>query len=409
VNLSGSKIVKIAIVTQAYYPSYGGVTEHVKHTSQELERRGHEVAIITSYQGAWPDRNGKVIRIGRNLVVPFNGARVNIAAGFGISKKLRESFRGLRPDIVQVHCPLTPTIPLMAVKHAPCPVVGTFHSTCSSDVPYRLFKKPLLRYFNRLSGRIAVSPCARDFVSGVFPGDYDVIPNGVDTERFSPSSKRLGKFSDGRFNILFVGRLDPRKGIAYLLKACERLLGLIGPRFRLIIIGRGPHAGLINRFTSALGDCLVYEGNVHPELLPQYYQSADVFCSPATGNESFGIVLLEAMASATPLVVTDIPGYRGVVSPAQDAVLARPRDAGSLTNALLTLYEDEPFRRSLGQIGRKKAVEHSWPNIVDQLEAYFTSVLSESSSGAARTGGVLRARDLQREDEQTASVSSTSH
>jgi len=381
--------LNIVIVTQSYYPTYGGVSEHVHHTAAALRRRGNQVSIITSNQGKWPDSDEKVVRIGRNITVPFNGARVNLTVGPGISRKLTRAIQHLQPDLVQVHCPLTPTLPLMAIKHSVQPVVGTFHSTSSSDTPYRLFRKPLLKYVNRLSGRIAVSRSAERFVSRVFPGRYEIIPNGVDTDRFDPAARPLEKFSDGAFNVLYVGRLDPRKGIIYLLEAFAAFARLVSGRTRLIVVGGGPHERIVKRFAETLGPRLAQEGLVHPNLLPRYYASADVVCSPAVGNESFGIVLLEAMASGRPLIATDIPGYRTVVEPGIDSMLVTPRDPGGIVNALLALYEDEELRRSLGRRGRDKSLRYSWSRVAARLEGYFREVLSGKPSEMSAAPGKI--------------------
>jgi len=259
--------------------------------------------------------------------------------------------------------------------------VGTFHA-CHGQPGYD-FAKPfgrwmLKRWFRKLDGKIAVSKPAMEFVHGYFPGYYNIIPNGVDIDHFSPDVSPIDEFVDDKLNILFVGRLEKRKGVKYLLEAFRQVKQEI-PNSRLIIVGPGTrlrHKYEKYVMRSGLKD-VVFTGLVPYEELPRYYKTADVFCAPATGRESFGIILLEAMAVGKPIVASNIEGYANVVSHGVDGLLVPPADKGSLAQALISLLTDGSLRQEMGVKGRAKALEHSWEQIAKKVLNYYGRVLSE--------------------------------
>ena len=374
--------LRIAIVTQAYRPAVGGVTEHVDATARELRGRGHHVAVITSnFSAAGSDAEGDrdgdddgaphVIRIGRNLVVPFNGAENNLTIGLGLARQRREVLEGGAYDVAHVHCPLSPTLPLLTLRHATMPVVGTFHTASSSDLPFRMLRRPLRAFYDRMKRVVAVSEAARQDVTRHFPGPVAVVPNGVDLARFRPGLRRLERYDDGTPNILFVGRFDPRKGLPDLMDACARL-AREGLPFRLILAGDGGLRRTLERMaTGVLRGRVHFEGRVRHDRLPRYYATADVFCSPALGGESFGLVLLEAMAAGAPVVATDIPGYRCVVTQGVDGLLLPPRDPAALAAALRTLLLDPERRAALSAGGVATASRYGWDRIARDLEVVY--------------------------------------
>ncbi len=371
--------MRIGIVSQSYYPRYGGVTEHVHHTAVELRRRGHDVTIITSRfrQGEAMHAPG-VVRIGYNILVPFNGAFVDLAVGIRLKSQLRSIMREYDFDLLHTHAPLVPTLPLLAIRAAECPQVGTFHTTGTPSRVFDWLKGFFQPVVARLDGRIAVSNTARDFAARYFPGEYHVIPNGVDVERFHPSVAPFERWRDrDRVNLLFVGRLDPRKGVRLLLDAMPEVVALTRGRARLLIVG---DSFLRPRYEAtvpaALRDHVVFLGHVPSVELPRWYATSDVFVSPATGNESFGIVLLEAMASGRTVLASDIPGYRSVVVPEQNGVMFPAGDPRALARALARLVDDPERRVVLGARGRARALEFAWPRITDRIEAVYRDALA---------------------------------
>ncbi|HEX2173467.1 MAG TPA: glycosyltransferase family 4 protein, partial [Dehalococcoidia bacterium] len=244
------------------------------------------------------------------------------------------------------------------------------------------YGRPILkRWFRRLHGKIAVSRPAMEFVSQYFPGYYNIIPNGIDYQRFSRPRARMPQFDDGKLNILFVGRLEKRKGLAHLLRAYSRAKPRL-PNSRLIIVGpvsqkqRGYQAWID---ATRLAD-VHWTGFVSDDELPRYYQTADIFCSPATGQESFGIVLLEAMATGTSVLATRIPGYAGVVTDGLDGTLVPPKDDRALAEALFRLAADRNYRESLAARGHLTAAKYDWPLIAKQVLDYYERLRSESGS-----------------------------
>jgi phosphatidyl-myo-inositol alpha-mannosyltransferase len=371
--------VKIGIVSQSYYPRYGGVTEHVHHTATELRRRGHEVVIITSHFRRGESTNGDgVVRIGHNLLIPFNGAFVDLAVGLRLEHQLRRLLRAADFDVLHTHAPLVPTLPLLAIKAATCAQVGTFHTTGGPSRLLELLKGYLGPVVEKLDARIAVSSTARDFAANYFPGEYVIVPNGVDVDRFHPALAPFEEFRDpGRVNLLFVGRLDPRKGVQLLIDAMPEVVERTQRRARLLIVGDSYLRGQFERSVPASArDAVRFLGHVPSADLPRWYATGDVFVSPASGNESFGIVLLEAMACGRPVVASDIPGYRSVVIPDVNGVVFPPGDRAALAAALAALANDPERRRALATRGRARALEFTWPRVTDRIEAIYRDVVA---------------------------------
>jgi phosphatidylinositol alpha-mannosyltransferase len=374
--------VKIGIVTHSYYPRPGGVTEVAHFSAKELRRLGHDVTIITTRcDGLERDEPG-VVRIGRNVLVPVNGAWVNMTVGARLRGALRRIFERERFDVIHTHCPLVPTLPLLTLETVPDgqKVVGTFHAAAESNLFYALFRKYLDKRARRLDRRIAVSEASRAFANTYFPGDYEIVPNGIDCARFRPDVAPFPQYRDGRINVLFVGRMDPRKGVPYLCKAMPLAAKELEGNVRFMIVGeKGLRAGLCPRPADLRGATIEWIGRVSPEDLPRYYATADIFCSPATGRESFGIVLLEAMASGVAIAASDIPGYRTIVNPGREGILVPPRDPAALARAIVSLARDEGMRRRLGEAGRKQALRYDWPVVARRLESVYRIALGEES------------------------------
>ena len=366
--------MKIGIVSQSYYPRYGGVTEHVHALAAELRKRGHEVTIITSFfrRGEKGFRDG-VLRIGWNILVPFNRAFVDFTIGFSLKRRLKNAIRDLDLDIVHVHCPMAPTLPIFAVQVSDRPTVGTFHSTGGRTAIQDLFKPMVVGVMERLDARIAVSSTAQTTAEIYHPGPYHVIPNGVDVERFHPLVAPFPEWRDPAFtNILFVGRLDPRKGVQDLVAAMPEVVQRTDGRARLLVVGDSYlRPQIMAGVPNAVREHVHFLGHVPSEDLPRWYATGDIFCSPATGNESFGIVLVEAMAAGKAVVCSDIPGYRTVVTPGKDAAVFPPGDVSALARTLSQLVEDPDRRGRIAENGRQRALEFAWPTVVDRIEKVY--------------------------------------
>lgn len=376
--------MRIGIVTQSYYPRFGGVTEHVHATATELVRRGHDVRVITARFNGERDAGLSVERIGRNVLIPYNRAYVDYTVGWNLKGQLKALFRKHAFDLIHTHCPAAPSLPLLAVAVAECPQVGTFHMTGRNRLQ-EIFRGPLTRRMTRLDARIAVSATAEECAEHYFGGTYRVIPNGVDVDRFHPDNDPFEQWqSPDRVNIVFVGRLDPRKGVDHLIDAVPQVIERTRGRARFLIVG---DSYLRNKLEGAvradMRQHVTFVGAVPAEDLPRWYATADIFVSPATGNESFGIVLLEAMAAGRPVVCSDIPGYRSAVIPDYNGVLHAPGDVDALADALCGLVEDDDHRTTLSINGRKRALEFAWPRVTDEIEAVYQSLITRPSAESA--------------------------
>ncbi len=364
--------MRIAIVSQPYYPQAGGVSEHAHHTAVELRKLGHEVDVITSrFRGHETDGDG-VYRLGRNVLVPHLGAFSNVNADLGVRRDLDRLFRRNGYDIVHVHEPLSPTLPLAAI--ATCPedaaLVGTFHASASRGIAYRVFRRLLRPYAERLDARIAVSHAARRFVSRYIDGDYAIIPNGVDPARFHPKVAPLAGLESDRPTILFVGRFYPRKGFHVLLGALPRVAELV-PDVRLLVVGDGPLRPWYRAQAKRAPCDVTFLGELSPAEIPSAYRTADVFVAPSTGQESFGIIHLEAMASGCPIVASDIEGYREILDPGREALLFPNGDTEALAASIVRVLTSVRLAREMALAGRMKAERYSWSRVVRELDAVF--------------------------------------
>jgi phosphatidylinositol alpha-mannosyltransferase len=277
---------------------------------------------------------------------------------------------------VHIHEPLVPSVSTSALRAGAHPLVGTFHAAGSTSVMYSLGRTLFGRATRRLDRRIAVSEAAREMASKYLPGDYEIVPNGVDLARFRPLAPGAATTTDS-LEVLFVGRNEKRKGLQVLLDAF-RHVGEDVPGCRLKLIG----SGLIDedvkgRLPSGLRDSVEVLGFVSNEELPGHYAAADVFCAPALGGESFGIVLLEAMASGTPVVASDIPGYASVVEQAGAGALFARGDAGDLAGRLIALLSDAGLREDMRSSGLEGVRQFSWENLAGRLEEVYASLTSE--------------------------------
>ncbi len=376
------RAVKIALVSPYDFAYPGGVCIHISCLEQQFTRMGHEVKVIAPASKAISGFGDRFIPIGRPRPIPTgSGTIARLTLSVRLSSRIKEVLEREKFDIIHLHEPLMPMLCTTVLRLSNTAVVGTFHAT-DGRPGYNLgrpFSKFFLkRWFRKLDGKIAVSKSAMEFAHGHFPGYYNIIPNGVDLEHFSPDVAPIEEFKDGKLNILFVGRMEKRKGLNYLLDAFARVKQEI-PNSRLIAVGPGTR--LRRKYEKRVAkkklQDVVFVGFASYEDLPRYYQTADIFCAPATGAESFGIVLLEAMAMAKPIVASNIEGYAGVISDGVDGVLVPPRDSQSLAQALISLLGDGPRRREMGAQGRAKALKFGWDSIAGTILDYYHRVLGE--------------------------------
>jgi phosphatidylinositol alpha-mannosyltransferase len=373
--------VKIGLVSPYDWSYPGGVQDHITHLASELRARGHTVRILTPATGVRARHvEYGLYRLGWAAPVRVNGSVARIAIAPDLKGRIRNLLEREQFDVLHLHEPFASAISLTILHLAGVSnalYVGTFHAcarrglTSTSEWAYASAKPFLGRYFRRLDGRIAVSRPAYEYVSHFFPGQYRIIPNGVDVERFRPGIAPLARYADGKLNVLYMGRIEQRKGAKYLLRAIP-IIRQHYPDTRFIIAGEGPLRPAFEKFVAQSGwRDVIFTGRVPADELPALYSSADVFVAPNTGGESQGVVLLEALASGRPVVASDIPGFRSVIRDEREGMLTKPGKHEDLAWAICHLLGNEPERRRLAVAGRERALAFSWSSVADDVEEYY--------------------------------------
>jgi phosphatidylinositol alpha-mannosyltransferase len=370
--------LKVGIVSPYAYPRPGGANSYIRESYSELRRLGHDVRIITAPWGDDPPAQD-VIQIGQAIAVPYNGAIGRITLSLRLEWLVSRMLERERFDIIHHHEPLVPFLSMQILDSARSPQVATFHAFGGFSFSYWAGRPIGNRYMNKLDARIAVSSAARHFISTYFPGDYRIIPNGVDLDRFA-DAEPLDHLRDGTLNILFVGRFEERKGLIHLIKAYHRLRKRHVDA-RLLIIGSGPKAREYRRYVGLrqVRD-VEFLGRVRDDAKARYFASADIFVAPATGQESFGIVLLEAMAAGVPIVASDIHGYKQVVQRGVQGLLVEPKNHRALAAALYRLANDPELRHTMGEAGRARAPEYSWDRVTEQIVDFYHEVRARAAA-----------------------------
>jgi phosphatidylinositol alpha-mannosyltransferase len=378
--------MKIGLVTPYIYPLPGGVNAHVQELYENLVVRGHDVRIISSTHGPQKSSEGDIIRLGYGWSVPTNGSVGTLTVSHRYGQLVQEMLDRERFDLLHFHEPFVPFLSLELLRFSNSVNVATFHAYSGQSLSYEFGKRMLQRFARRLHGRIAVSAAAMHFIERYFPGDYKVIPNGVDLRDFRGVAP-FARWRDGTPNILYIGRFESRKGAMYLLKA-YRQLRRDGLDIRLLMVGAGPQEREIRRYIATRRlQGVELLGRVSDGDKIRALTTADVFVSPATGQESFGIVLLEAMAAGVPIVCSDIHGYKGVVRRGEQALLVPPKDSEALAGAIGSLIRDPDLRARMGASGRARAIQYGWPNITAKVEEYYGFVIRRLASQGALPRG----------------------
>jgi phosphatidylinositol alpha-mannosyltransferase len=379
--------MKIALVSPYDFSYPGGVVRHICNLESQLTRMGHVVKIIAPASKPVSGYGDRFIAIGKPRPIPTSGSIARITISFNLANQVKKVLEREKFDVVHLHEPLAPTLGFTVLRLSRSVNIGTFHAA-ESRPSYR-WTKPLMlsrlykKWFKKLDGRIAVSKPARDFINKHYPSTYEIIPNGVDVGNFSPAITPVPEFKDGKINILFLGRLEKRKGLEYLLKA----YALFKPDFkecRLIIVT--PSTKLRKKYEKQVADAaledVVFVGGVGEKEKARYYSTADIFCAPSTGHESQGVVLLEAMASGKPVVASNISGYASVITNGVDGLLIPPKQEVPLAQALAGLMRNEPLRRQIGEAGRVNAQAYSWEHVARKVMELYTRVLMTKKAKA---------------------------
>ena len=357
---------KIALVSPYDHAFHGGVADHINSLAAQFRRWGHTVKIIAPCKSADAIDDADFIPMGRAVPIPSGGSIARVSFSVWLKPQIRQMLEREAFDVVHFHEPFAGLISkdmLSLIDPAVSTAVGTFH-TYEGTRLYKIGAKRLaMPYFRMLQGRIAVSRPAYDFISRHFPGDYNIIPNGIQVDDFANARPFRHLKNDGMINLLFLSRLEKRKGLKYLLGAYSRLKW-DWPNLRLLVVGGGePDADSLRIISERNLKDVVFLGRVSDADKFRYYKTADIYCAPATGRESFGIVLLEAMAAGAPIVASGIEGYSSVVADGREGLLVPPKDDAALADAIARLLADAGLRRRLSAAGMMGVQEYRWERV----------------------------------------------
>lgn len=339
----------------------GGVQGQVLGLGRALRSLGHDVRVLAPCDGPPPDAG--VIPLGRSVPLAANGSVAPIAPDPACALRTMRALRDEDFDVVHLHEPLVPGPALTTLLVSDSPVVGTFHRAGASSA-YAAFRPIAKRLAGRLALRFAVSEDARSTAHDALGGTYELVFNGIEVDRFA----KADQIPVPPRSILFVGRHEPRKGLTGLLESLRHLPADVN----VLVAGDGPQTAELQERYAGEGR-IQWLGRIADDDKARYLRSVDVFCAPSTSGESFGVVLLEAMAASVPIVASDLPGYRNVARPDEHAVLVPPGDPEALARGLTRVLEDASLCRRLLDSGDARAEEFSMDRLavlyVDHYEA----------------------------------------
>jgi phosphatidylinositol alpha-mannosyltransferase len=365
--------VKVGIVCPYTWDVPGGVQAHVRDLAECLLEMGHEVSVLAPVDE--PDEGplpAYLVPAGRAVPVPYNGSVARLCFGPLSLTRTRRWLRKGRFDVLHLHEPTVPSLSMIALFAARGAMVATFHTATARSRALQVFGTTLQPGLEKITGRIAVSPAARRVVVEHLGHDAVLVPNGVYVDRFA-GAKPLQDLPAGP-RVVFLGRIDePRKGLAVLLEALPALVAAV-PDVQLLVAGPGDVDEVRDEIDPAYRDRVHLLGMVSELDKPRVYASGDVYVAPNTHGESFGIVLIEAMATGTPVVASDLPAFRRVLDDGDAGLLFPVGDADALAAAVASLLADPERRRHLAAAASRVVQAYDWHHVARQVvEVYETA------------------------------------
>ncbi|KZM74454.1 glycosyltransferase family 4 protein [Nocardia terpenica] len=363
--------MKIGMVCPYSFDVPGGVQSHVVELAQVLTERGHRVSVLApASEGT--DLPDFVVSAGKAVAIPYNGSVARLSFGPTAYTRIRRWITDNDFDVLHIHEPNAPSLSMLALKIAEGPIVATFHTSTTKSLVLSTFQGVLRPYHEKISGRIAVSELARRWQVEALGGDAVEIPNGVDVPAFA-HAPLLDGYPRAGGTVLFLGRYDePRKGMAVLLGALPTLVRR-HPDVQILIVGRGDEDRLRREAGEHAGH-LRFLGQVSDAEKASAMRSADVYCAPNIGGESFGIVLVEAMAAGTAVVAAELDAFRRVLRDGAAGVLVPVGDSARLAEALTGLLADPGRRESLVKAANQVVGEYDWPVVAEQILRVYETV-----------------------------------
>ncbi|ARE34255.1 MULTISPECIES: glycosyltransferase family 4 protein [Rhodococcus] len=363
--------MKIGMICPYSFDVPGGVQAHVVDLAEVLIERGHKVSVLapSSDDDELPDF---VVSAGKAVAIPYNGSVARLSFGPTANNRLRKFIAEGDFDVLHIHEPNAPSLSMLALRIAEGPIVATFHTSTTKSLVLSTFQGVLAPYLEKISGRIAVSELARRWQVESLGSDAVEIPNGVDVAAFAEADMLPGYPREGG-TILFLGRYDePRKGMAVLLGALPELVER-HPDLEVIVVGRGDEEKL-RKEAGKYFKHLRLLGQVSDEEKASALRSVDVYCAPNLGGESFGIVLVEAMAAGTAVVASELDAFRRVLRDGQAGLLVPIGNSDALAEAIDSVLGDPDRRRALVNTATSVVAEYDWPVVAEQILRVYETV-----------------------------------
>src|ERR1700760_1531897 len=356
--------MRIGMVFPYSFDVPGGVQSHVLQLAEVMRARGHEVSVLApaSPHASLPDY---VVSAGKAVPIPYNGSVARLRFGPATHRTVKKWLVEGDFDVLHLHEPNAPSLSMLALNIAEGPIVATFHTSTTKSLTLAVFQGILRPMHEKIVGRIAVSDLARRWQMEALGTDAVEIPNGVDIDAFA-SAPRLDGYPRAGKTVLFLGRYDePRKGMAVLLEALPRVLERFAD-VQLLIVGRGDEDQLRSQ-AGELMKHIRFLGQVDDAGKASAMRSADVYCAPNTGGESFGIVLVEAMAAGTPVVASDLDAFRRVLSDGEVGSLGPGGEAAALADALIEVLDNDLLRQRYVAAGSEAVRRYDWSVVASQI------------------------------------------
>ena len=374
--------MRIGLVCPYQWDVPGGVQYHVRDLAETLRGLGHHVEVLTPAEHEENLPAEHVTWAGRAVPIPYNGSRASVQFGLVSAARVCRWLREGAFDVVHVHEPAPPSVSLLVCMIAKGPIVATFHAATTRSRWLAAWGPWVRPWLERISGRIAVSDFARRVQVEHLGGDAVVIPNGVHVPAFADGPLLPGvEHGTGTATIGFLGRYDePRKGLPVLLEALREVVGH-HPGVRLLVAGRGDPDALTDLVGEDLRGHVTLLGELSEGDKAAFLRSVDVYCAPNLLGESFGVILLEAMAAGAPVVASDLDAFARVLADGAAGVLVRRGDAGALAAALTGLLADQVRRAELTAAGREAVAEYDWSVVAQRVLAVYETVAPPGGAG----------------------------
>jgi phosphatidylinositol alpha-mannosyltransferase len=365
--------VKVGIVCPYSLDVPGGVQNHVKDLAEALIPLGHDVSVLAPSES--DDLPAYVVPAGRAVAVPYNGSVARMSFGPVAAARVRRWLHDGAFDVLHLHEPATPSLSLLALWAAECPVVATYHSSNDRSRALSASAAVLRPSLEKISARIAVSEYARGTQVSHVGGEPVIIPNGLYVDRFC-SARPRPDWRGEEATVAFVGRLgEPRKGFPVLAEAFAAVAA-DRPGVRLLVVGGGDVDEARAMLPAGLRDQVTFLGRASDEDKAAALRTADVYVAPNTGGESFGIVLVEGMAAGATVLASDIPAFRRVLDDGTYGVLFSNGDAGDLATKLAGLLDDPPRRAALDGAARTAVRRYDWSSVAEQILRVYETVVA---------------------------------